>query len=493
MSQPMKLCICLSLIGLVIAASCCSAGYADVISVRGEKDRKAVITYKMTITPAAQPVPAFKHRLTVRDIDKIPGNAITHYLRSLGENSLDSPLDYLQKTYGVEVYGWSGTDMPAKEVPLDKLRDACSKFDGYVNNHLRRATLCRDSDWGLAEDTLRGRETISFLLPSIQQTRSMARVLVLRNRLAVMDGRFEDSVDHLRMTYTLGQNASKMKFLVAKLVGIAEIGMANDGMLHLISAKGSPNMYWALAELPQPIVSIRDAVRLEASFAIRYFPVLMDVETAQHSPEQWKEKLTQLFDSFEEVFGLTGQRRSQFGIPGKFFAGLSGYTAAKKRLVEQGMDTNEVEKMAVAHVVLLDAARDYQRYADSVEASYYLPLTNFRSFSDRMNKKMREEKSPGRLGAMLASLFLPAMVQVRNAEVRIQTEISGIQAIEAIRDYVASNGEFPPKLDDMELPVRLNPTTGKPFGYKVDGDRVILEVEGGNFDTRYEIKIAPGK
>lgn len=488
---------CLSLIGVLVATSFCAIGRGDVVETTGENgDGKRVVTFKMTITPAAQPVPSFKHRLTVREIDQIPGNAITHYLRSLGENGLDNPTKHIEKTYGIEVYNWSSTETATKDVPLEKLRDACAHFDGYVNHHLKRATLCRDCEWGLAEETLRGPNTLGFLLPSIQQTRLMARVLGLRNRLAVMDGRYDDSVEHLRMTYQLGQNVSELKFLVAKLVGIAEVGIANQGMTHLIAADGSPNMYWALAELPQPIINIRDSVRLEASLGSRYFPALMDVETAQHSPAQWNEKLTQLFESMQDVYGLTGQRSKTGGVPGSLLtigAGLAAYTPAKKRLVKGGMDPAKIEKMAVAHVILLDAARDYQRHADSMEASFYLPYSKSKSHVDRWGKTMRTEYSPTRLGALLANLLLPAVTQVRNAEIRAQAGVNALQAIEAIRDHVARTGKLPAKLDEMELPVRLNPHTGKPFGYEIKEGNAVLLVEGFYHDNVYEIEIASKK
>ncbi|MFK7768695.1 MAG: hypothetical protein AB8B55_15855 [Mariniblastus sp.] len=492
----------LSNVGSVVAAMTLvifgSSVQADVTEMRDEENRRAVVTYKMTVTPAVQPKPLLKHRFTVLPMEKIPGNAITHYLRSLGENSLDSPNDYVFKTYGVEAFSWYGTEIKTEDIPVEKLRDACKVFDGYIENHLRRATFCRDCDWGLAEETLRGKETIGFLLPSVQQTRSMARALMLRNRLAIIDGRYEDSIDHLRMTYQLGQNTAKMKFLVSALVGFAEVGMANEGLLHLIAAKDSPNMYWAIAELPHPIISIREALRLESSFATRYFPVLENVETAKHSPEQWSELLADLTSSFTEISGLTGGRRSKktLGMDLNFLAagaGLVGYPQAKKRLLESGMESAEVEKMAVAHVMLLDAARDYRQYADAVEAAYYLPFTEFKTHSDKWENRMRTEGTPGRLGAMLANMLLPAVMQVRIAEERVNTQINALLAVEAIRDHLATHGKFPMTLDEMELPVRLNTNTGKPFGYEVKGETAILDVKTRNANYRYEIQMATGK
>ena len=495
MCQTLKLIhsICLA---TVVLAGFYSQADADVISIQERIGRRPVVVYKMTISPAAEAVPAFRHRLTVPDIDKIPGNAVTHYLRSLGENSLNGITEHFFKTYGNEHDGWdnwSSTETPVEKIPMEKLREASLTCDGYVSNHLKRASMCRDADWGLAEETLSGSETVGFLLPSVQQTRSMARLLMLRNRLAVIDGRFEDSIEHLRMTYQLGQDVSEMKFLVAKLVGIAEVGIANEGMMHLIAADGSPNMYWALAELPQPIVSIRDSVRLEASFAIRYFPVLMDIESAEHSPEQWAAKLTEVFEDFELASKMTGRGKDIAGLPGLgVAAALASYSSAKKRLVENGMDAEQVEKMAVAHVVLLDASQDYQLYADAMESIYYLPQDKFQVFADRFEKKIRDDSQLARLGAVFADLFLPAMVQVRNAETRVQSQINVLQAIEAIRDHVATQGELPATLEEMDLPVRLDPLTSKPFKYQLDGDKAVLSIKA-NVEFRYEIKIAPKK
>jgi hypothetical protein len=74
-----------------------------------------------------------------------------------------------------------------------------------------------------------------------------------------------------------------------------------------------------------------------------------------------------------------------------------------------------------------------------------------------------------------------------------------LRVIEALRMYAADHdGALPAKLADIEeVPVPTNPATGKPFVYRLDGAKAILElppsdqVNGSN--CRYEIQIAAKK
>lgn len=492
-STKLLVCLCFTL-------ATCQATSADVLEVLAFNalgGRTGGVVYKLSITPAKEAVPAFKYRMTVEPHKTIAGNAITHYLRSLGESSLRGPWERARLEFGQDVDDWYSLKTPVEDIPLESLRKVSASFEGYVENHLRRATLCRVSDWGLAMEDLRGEEAIAFLLPSVQQTRSMSRVLALKNRLAVIEGRYDDSVDYLRMNYQLGQNVSQMNVLVTNLVGLAEIGIANAGMLDLIAAKDSPNMYWALMELPTPIIRIRDAVRLESSFGTRYFPELLDVENAKHSPEQWGEILDEMVGSFTKLHGMTGGRSSMDGV-GQAVAGLplalalSGYSAAKQRLLDAGDDEAEVSQMSAAQVLLIDAARDYQLIANEVEKSYYVPFKESEKFAYRFYQQMRG--SYLRLGMILGDAILPHIQQVRQAEVRVQTNINVLIAIEAIRHHVATKGGFPASLEEMDLPVRNSGFTGKPFEYKVEGKTAVLVIPKSRLSLqkqRYEISIAP--
>ena len=88
-------------------------------------------------------------------------------------------------------------------------------------------------------------------------------------------------------------------------------------------------------------------------------------------------------------------------------------------------------------------------------------------------------KVEDKLANPLLTLFqdlLPALNAARLAGVRSERQFDALQCIEAIRLYAATHdGKLPASLEAMtETPAPIDPGTGKPFGYKVDGDSASL-------------------
>jgi hypothetical protein len=85
---------------------------------------------------------------------------------------------------------------------------------------------------------------------------------------------------------------------------------------------------------------------------------------------------------------------------------------------------------------------------------------------------------------------------VRQAELRVQAQINVLMAIESIRNHLATKGKLPATLDELELPVRNNPFTGKPIEYELKGKTAVLSLlkgQGNPYQYRYEISVAPEK
>ena len=83
-------------IGLMLIATTISQYFgsvvlADVTVKKDRSGRQVIRTVQLKVTPAKETVPAFKYRMTVEPHKKIPGNAITHYLRSVSYTHLTLP------------------------------------------------------------------------------------------------------------------------------------------------------------------------------------------------------------------------------------------------------------------------------------------------------------------------------------------------------------------------------------------------------------------
>jgi len=494
--------IAATLIGALITASQSYAS-ADVTVIEGSEisppeaspvGQQGTI-YKLEVTPAKEASPAFKHRFTVPPHETIAGNAITHYLRSLGERGLTRPWEYAEEETDRKVYDWLGLETKSVDIPLDKLKLCSEVFDGYVNNHMKRATLCREAEWGLGIEDLRGTETISFLLPSVQNTRSMARAMMLQNRLAVIEKRYDDSVERLRMTYQLGRNVNEMGILVSSLVGIAEVNMANKGTMLLIGAEDSPNLYWALAELPTPIIDPRRALQLDTSMGKRLFPEIMDIENTNFSDEEWKRLLNKYageISSFSEMMsGLPNHSDPISPDTITFLGSMASYSNAKRRLVTKGFAKEKVSKMCVAQVILTDTAMDIEYFSQLCEKSWHVPYPKSHGLNKAFEDEIQAEERKMRLGAIVAGMITPAILNVRIASVRCQAQVNLLMAIESLRHHAALHRKFPQSLEELDLPVRDNPISGEPFNYSLEAGKVVLTYEDQVYQEiyRYEISI----
>ncbi|WP_148619094.1 hypothetical protein [Mariniblastus fucicola] len=458
-------------------------------------------TIELTVSPAASPSPAFKYRLTVLPHQTISGNAASTYMRSLAEGGLRSPLKRISDKFGLESHSWYDSQQ-FKDVAPEKILEASAEFDDYVREYLARATMQRDCDFDLGMEDLQGERAIGFSLSFEQETRSMSRVLGLQTRAAIIEGRFADAVALMRMNYQLAQNVAQTPALVAGLIGIAEVGITNHGMEQLIAAEGSPNMYWALTELPRPIIDLRRAMRLEMQWGERLIPELAEAQQ-EHTDQEWNSLLNKISGRFADGMLFAQVQNGPSGVAERkpvpqdammaTALGLASYRSAKKRLIAGGETKDNVEAMSVSEVLMKDAARELTRISDFAEKEIYLPYPQSANRLDRVEDFLIGEEKRNSPGAIFASMILPAAIQVRRAQLRVDRNICALRAIEALRMHVAETGVLPSSLDEINIvPVPDNPATGKPFRYRLKDGAAVLDLprDGLNlYWKRYVIRL----
>jgi hypothetical protein len=469
----------------------------ELQAVEQQTDEGQLTVFKMTVTPAPEPKPVLKHRLTLRELELQPGNAATHYGRAFPEGGIGETWKGMREEFGESLEDWYDLDIPLDKLPLDKARNAAIRLERFTENFIDVATRCRDCDWGhniVLE--MRGPEVYSFLLPEIQSMRLMSRALMLQARVAIADRDYDKAIDLLRMNYRMGGDVSRSPFIVSALVGIAICSGGNAHAVELIAAKDSPNLYWALAELPRPLVDLRSPVRLELSLYKLIFPVLDEPESANHTPDEWARQLAEALTSIAPLAGQ-GPQFNELGAQ----AALTGlslvvYPQAKKRLVESGMSADAVERMPVGKVIAIDAAHEYRRLADEIEKWWYVPYSFARQRAPEAERAMwAGNKLDGGVGKVLAALLMPAMNAARNAEARLDWQRNAILTVEAIRMHAAEAGGLPKTLDEIKVvPMPRNPATGKSYQYRVEGETAVLELPFSDgfpgVAWRFEIKLA---
>ncbi len=435
-------------------------------------------TYDLIVSSAAEPKPALKYRLLPDLNECVPGNAASHYVRAL---LLFAPTDHgpkEQKHFESEWYG-----KPYDQLPVDEVREWLNA-QKQVIDVLMMASRCEGCDWGFRFQDLRGRAVIEFPMPEIQHMRQMARILNLKVAIEIGEKKFDEALETLKIQYCLARDLGKVPSLIANLVGVAVQAIANDSLIDLMSSEGSPNVYWALRDLPSPLINLRSAVRLEASMVPRLFPFLEDAEKSMRTSEEWRRLL---FDSYAWVESEFGSKTVDEAKVQSMFDSLMtrSYPIAKRELIASGYDAENVDRMPVGQVVAIYVGKCHREMMDQVVKWMSVPYAEghvrLKSLTEELILKGYVKRGPDSFADRDPLLFNSQLSfsfeQFNEAANRQPRLLAAMSVVEAIRLHASSHsGMLPKDLNEItEVTVPDDPATGKPFLYRiVDGQAELL-------------------
>jgi len=454
-----------------------------------DADENKAPTTKLVLHPMAAPRPALRYQLLPPLLDRRPGNAAVLYNKVPAErtaffNKFGKTWDKIQK--------WQET--PLSDPRERELRKPWASLvaDGSIFEILDRAARCESCDWQLP---IREQEFYSILLPEFQQARNFARLLAAKARIEIAEKRFEAAERTLQSGYALGRHVAQGPCLVTSLVGLAIAGIMSKDMEDWAQEPGAPNLYWALTWLPRPLIDLRPGIEGEMDAVYLSYPDLRNLDTARHSPDQWRELLDK---TVERIYRWQGTESS---VPRPLIttaAAIRGYPMAKRALVAWGRPAAEVEAMPVAQVIMIYTMRTYDELRDDVFKWFAVPYPKGRAGAAEADKDLRRASLEGREALPIAGMLLPAVQAAHLAAVRGDRTIAMLRVVEAIRLYGAGHeGRLPDNLAEIkEVPIPADPITGKPFLYQQSDGTAILEspyipnYPQKHFGIRYEIKFA---
>jgi hypothetical protein len=125
-------------------------------------------------------------------------------------------------------------------------------------------------------------------------------------------------------------------------------------------------------------------------------------------------------------------------------------------------------------VILVDEKRDYEVQRDERMKLLALPLCQIDSLGGS-----KKEESDG--DGLLADL-LPHIIKLRRIQGHLEQQIALLRHVEALRIYAAKHdGTLPARLSDFSVPLPIDPVTGTPFAYAVDG--VTAHIRGSSLQA----------
>jgi hypothetical protein len=395
-------------------------------------------------------------------IDQTPGNAATEYYRAFSPEWWGNIRQ--QKT-------WETIDN-ALQAPL---KDFPRKELSWLKNHhmltqVDRAARCEYVDWGMAERVRR--DGFELLMPDLQSLRQVSSLLAARARLELTEGRYDRAVHTLQTGLVLAHHVGNGVILIQDLVGMAIAGQMLTQVEELIQQPGAPNLYWALTELPHPFCDIRKALQGEKMGMFASIPELRNLETTHLTPEQ-QQKLLQILGGGGDALFYGNRPNWNNRLVGIFFV-AHAYPDSKQALIAEGRKAEEVEALPTLQVLLIHALHQYQRLQDDVFKCASLPYWEAEPLMQQDIRRFRQARQ--RLEGMPFIDYLPAIQKVIATSARTDRRIAALRCIEAIRIHAASHGaKLPASLDAIrEVPLPIDPMTGKSFVYRVSGERAML-------------------
>jgi hypothetical protein len=387
---------------------------------------------EVKLAPAALVQPALKYQLLPDVLDQTPGNAVPLYLKAMARPSVNqAALDAFNK----EQQAWLA-GAPA-QLPREKVRAALAPFDNVLHqvSMAARRTVCQ-WDPPVREE----RNPFEILLPELQEFRTFGRLLAVRIHLAIAEQKHDTALRDLQTGYAMARQVAQMPFLVSALVGAAIAGQMNQELEALVQAPGAPNLYWAIATLPQPIVDFRPGYDLERAAV-------------------------------------------QLLMPQPSAVGLA------ELLKAVGSDPLKLLQYALTPALVAETFAGYAEFRDDLFKWLALPYAEARVGIEQAEARLQAAAAAKSPRALLASLLLPAVGKTKFIEARTARQLAALRTIEALRAQLAITGKLPATLADVTaLPIPTNPVTGKPFGYRQEKGTAILSADGPE-QTDYQLQV----
>jgi hypothetical protein len=418
---------------------------------------------RLNMQPMPAPTPALKYLLLPEVGELNPGNPAHGYVRCFAEQQ-----NFFFNKQSVSDRIRYQT-MPLKDLPKEMLRN----YGGSALRHADWSARLDNPDWQILRRVQH--EGIDLVIPELEPLRALGAALQVRFRAEVADRRYDDAVRSAKTLLAFARHLGMSPALAANLVGLSVANLALDTLEEMVQQPGCPNLYWALTDLPDPLVDLRKGLQGDHLLVANQLrPLRNDLAMTESELEEFVSALS----------GRMGFAREQAGqAPWNLRTQLAARVknpdrvqAARARLIEVGcaaagagkfapaqviLETSRVTTFPPAQVILLDEKREWDLRRDEAVKILALAPWQIDSLPGGATKRSRD---------CLFTDLLPQVMTNRRQQARLEQRIGLLRLVEAVRMYAAAHdGKLPPTPADIGLPLPNDPFTGKAFAYKVEG------------------------
>jgi hypothetical protein len=394
--------------GLLVLVVAASAGRADEVGATAET------IVRLDVRPAAAPSPALRYQLLPELREMNPGNPIFHYFKCCME----------QEAFFFDRESFERREellaMPLKELPARDLQE----YGRSALMQADRAARLDRPDWQILL-TLRA-DGIATLLPDVQQVRAPARALQVRFRSEIALGRFDDAIRTCKTMFAMSRHLGEHPTLIGNLVGLAIASMAVTTLEEMLGQPDCPNLYWALTNLPVPLVPLSKGMDGERMIVMMLFRNLEDARPMDAG------QVKAFVAEMDKVIGDEEPIKSSRGVRGWLDArtmDAAKVAAARGRLIAGGLPEERVRRFPADQVVLLEEKRGFEVRRDDFMKTLNLPVWQIEALAARI----KPDPEPN----LFASTLLGGLNVIHRSRGRVDQRVALLRHAEALRLHAA--------------------------------------------------------
>jgi len=428
------------------------------------------------LSPMAEPVPALKFRFWVSPSMRQPGDiaplisrALVQFLAHPNRSSLDLQYEKLSELW-VE-----------RHVRDDSLSSHVSQQRAILETIYDAANM-ETLELRSTQRHKIGKEVFANL-SEILSLRNLARLVQLDGLLAIHERRYEHAIRAIGAGFRLAEfvQCSGDANLINGLVSVAISGITFSLVEELSQQVDAPNLYWALASLPEVLWNQRGWIDGESASMSRILYPLLEPASASMTSSDWKNRLV----NSAEVLMANGSQFIDFGESASDESDLSIRASAKlvvgvallafsdrarTELIDSGITSEQVQRMSASEVVSRNTRLRFERSRDNLVKWSFLQSFG-KSYSDSEWQEWRQTLTGAEFvypSNKLIGLLIPLLQAADSAALRCNITHKQLMLHEALRAYAATHGgKLPASLEALHpVPAMPNPESGESFQYE---------------------------
>jgi hypothetical protein len=446
------------------------------------KPSKAFDPIELTVHPSSAPIPALKYRLFPLESERNPGDAAPIYIRVCLLMKEET-----RKEIGEKAAAWN--ELPLDQFPTAEARKFVDQFKGRLDQ-IAFGARRQSCNWNYTLNEQK-EDAIMILMPDAQVLRDSFRLLALKARVEIAEKKYDEAIRTIETGLAFGRHIGEGPFLISTLIGVSCVNVMLAELDVLLAQPDAPNLYWALTALPRPVVSMRTAMENEQELGQWLVPEIADLDRPR-SEAEWSALLARLharLRNLEKTAVAVDGRVIDLGQDTTLAQFRTEYLPEARAYFQSR--NRSTEGMSEDQILVLSIADRYRELRDDWYKLFYLASPEAAPFyANPPRPNLEGKKGPIALFATL----LPTIVSVKIAEIRPERKVAALRIVEALRMHAASkDGGLPGSLDEVkEVPIPLDPMTGKPFAYQREGETAVLSgpppVPGQPFTYRIRLR-----